>query len=73
MLEVEYLARSTRSFSVLVDIIFSWEKRSKKQIRIYRMINDMKKLEQVNDIIESMGSREPLLNRIEREVLDTKT
>lgn len=37
------------------------------------MINDMKKLEQVNDIIESMGSREPQLNRIEREVLDTKT
>lgn len=73
MLEVEYSARSTRSFSVLVDIIFSWEKRCKKQIRIYRMINDMKKLEQVNDIIESMGSREPQLNRIEREVLDTKT
>ena len=36
------------------------------------MINDRRRLEQVNVIIESMGSREPPLNGIEREVLDTE-
>lgn len=37
------------------------------------VINGRKRLEQVNDIIDIMGSGEPTLDKVDRGSLDTKT
>lgn len=37
------------------------------------VINGRKRLEQVNDIIETLGSGEPTVDKVDRESLDTKT